>query len=80
MRCRLTTHEDHTTEDLVDFASRTRRDLKVALDENKGFRFHMLNEIEELRVYAEKTNEAKNEITKLVSGRREQFHKAIDRV
>ncbi|KAH3822003.1 hypothetical protein DPMN_123772 [Dreissena polymorpha] len=80
MRCRLTTHEDHTTEDLVDFASRTRRDLNVALDENKGFRFHMLNEIEELRVYAEKTNEAKNEITKLVSGRREQFHKAIDRV
>ncbi|XP_045196444.2 tripartite motif-containing protein 45-like isoform X2 [Mercenaria mercenaria] len=80
MRCRLTVHEDHTTEDLVDFAVRTRKDLKVALDENKGYRFNMLNEIEELRVYKEKMAEKKNITKKSIMQRRQQFHKAIDNV
>ncbi|WAR08228.1 TRIM3-like protein [Mya arenaria] len=78
MRCRLTVHEDHTTEDLVDFAVRARRELKIALDENNGFRFQMLNEIEELRVYADKMDKAKTEIKKIIGNRREQFHKSID--
>lgn len=79
MRCRLTVHEDHTTEDLVDCAMRTRRDLKIALDENKGYRFNMLNEIEELRVYKEKISEKKNITKKSILQRKQQFHKAIDR-
>ena len=78
MRCRLTTHEDHTTEDLTDFASRTRRELKLALDENKGFRFQMLNEIEELRVYSEKMAIATQEIKNVIGLRRSHFHKVID--
>lgn len=80
MRCRLTVHEDHTTEDLVDFAGRARRDLKIALDENKGCRFNMLNDIEELRIYKEKVGEKKNKVKKLIMQRRQQFHKAIDNV
>lgn len=78
MRCRLTVHEDHTTEDLVDFATRTRKDLRFALDENKGYRFHMLNEIEELREYVENLAEKKNIAKRSILQRRQLFHKTID--
>lgn len=78
MRCRLTVHEDHTTEDLVDFAVQTRKDLTLALDENKGYRFHMLSALEELRVYGENMRVKKNKTQKSILHRRQQFHKAID--
>lgn len=78
MRCRLTVHEDHTTEDLVDAAARTRRDLKLALDQNKAFRFCMLNDIDELRVYVEKLEEKSKETKNAITDRRQQFHKAVD--
>ena len=80
MRCRLTIHEDHTTEDLVDCATRTRRDLKFTLDENKGFRFGMLNEIEELRVYIGAINEKRTETKKAIAERRKRFRNVVDQL
>lgn len=80
MRCRLTVHEDHTTEDLVDSAARTRRDLRYALDENKGHRFNMLNEIEELRDYVEDLRVKQAETKKAIAERREYFHRSVDTI
>lgn len=80
LRCRLTVHEDHSTEDLVDSATRTRRELKVALDQNKGYRFRMLSEIEELRVYGEQIQSRRETVRRAILERKQQFHDVIDRI
>ena len=80
MRCRLTVHEDHTTEDMVDFASKARKELRISLDENKGYRFSMLNEIEGLRCYKEKMEDRVKAVKKSIQARRQQFHNAVDRI
>ncbi|KAL4233340.1 tripartite motif-containing protein 46 [Mactra antiquata] len=80
MRCRLTIHEDHTTGDLVDFATRTRNDLRLSLGENKGYQYHMLNEIEELRTYRDRLTEKKNKTKRSILQQKQLFHNTVDSI
>ncbi|KAK3582875.1 hypothetical protein CHS0354_012487 [Potamilus streckersoni] len=80
IRCRLTTHENHTTEELIEYANQTRAELLVLLDSGKNFRFSILSEIEEMHSYKEILSKKENVIDDTVSTRRAHFHDMVDRI
>lgn len=77
---RLTTHEDHTSEDITDFAGITRKELRILLDEGKEFRFSIMKEIEESKSYGDDLIAKKESIIKSIFHRKEKFHHAVDKI
>ena len=78
--CSLTTHEDHTSEDITDFAAVTRKELRLLLDEGKEFRFSIMKELEESKSYGDDLVAKKEHIVKSVFQRKEKFHHAVDKI
>ena len=77
---RLTTHEDHTSEDINDFADVTRKELRILLDEGKEFRFALMKEIETSKNYGDNLQAKKKYTSEAITERRARFHKAVDKI
>lgn len=80
LRCKVTSHENHSTMDLSDVAKEARELLGSKLSEAKGF-FPLLHEhLSDVNQYEEQLTQTKQDISKSISERASDLIARVDKI
>ncbi|KAK3582876.1 hypothetical protein CHS0354_012488 [Potamilus streckersoni] len=78
LRCKVTIHENHPTEDLSDSASETRRDLDELLQSAKTSLPNLHNYLQEVSHYEETLEKTHSKIKHDIEKQTKKLHEAVD--
>ena len=78
LKCRLTIHENHLTEDLSDSASKTRQLLKGALQEGEQTVNSLHSQYNDYKNYSKNVGIMKGQILATLAAQTQRLHKLID--
>lgn len=80
MRCKVTTHENHSTNDLSDVASETRQFLSSKLSDAKSYLPSLHEQLNEINQYEDHLTQSKKKIVKAIGERASDLHSRIDKI
>ncbi|XP_062571304.1 tripartite motif-containing protein 2-like [Saccostrea cucullata] len=80
LRCKVTSHENHSTKDLSDVAAETRQFLGVKLSEAKSFLPTVHEQLNEINRYEDHLTQSKQQIVKKINERATDLHSRIDKI
>jgi hypothetical protein len=77
LKCKLTTHENHPSADLVEFANETRVRLTSMLEETASGLSSLHQGMADVNTYEENTREMKTRVVQAISRRTETLHQEL---
>ena len=80
LRCKVTSHENHSTKDLSDVASETREFLGSKLSNAKDFLPTLHEQLNDINRYEDDLTQSKQEIVNAITSKASALHARVDKI